>query len=63
MFTSQPGLGCALAGRRARARTMLKVVKSELPKHYYGPTFHGVDLAARLKAAEEKVATPTPSDS
>lgn len=41
---------------RARARTMLKTVKSELQKRYYDPAFHGVDLEARFKEAEEKVA-------
>ena len=41
---------------RDRARTILKVVRSELKKNYYDPAFHGVDLEARFKAAEEKVA-------
>ncbi|HET8645534.1 MAG TPA: S41 family peptidase [Vicinamibacteria bacterium] len=57
--------GAALAGAadgpsnfdRGRARTILKTVKSELQKHYYDPAFHGVDLEARFKEAEEKVAS------
>jgi carboxyl-terminal processing protease len=44
---------------RSRARTMLKTVKNELQKHYYDPAFHGLDLEARFKAAEEKVAAAT----
>jgi len=41
---------------RSRARTILKTVKSELQKHYYDPGFHGIDLEARFKVAEEKIA-------
>ena len=44
---------------RGRTRTMLKVIKGELQKSYYDPAFHGVDLEARFKEAEDKVATAT----
>ncbi len=34
---------------------MLKVVKEQIERNYYDKTFHGVDLAARFKLAEEKI--------
>lgn len=40
---------------RDRARTMLTKVREDLEKNYYDPTFHGVDLAARFKAADAKL--------
>lgn len=40
---------------RERAQTMLNVLKSELKKNYYDPTFHGMDVDARFKLAEEKI--------
>jgi carboxyl-terminal processing protease len=40
---------------RGRARDMLNVVKDGIKKNYYDPTYHGVDLDARFKAAEEKL--------
>ena len=40
---------------RERAQTMLSVIKSELKKNYYDPTFRGMDVDARFKAAEEKI--------
>jgi carboxyl-terminal processing protease len=44
---------------RERSRTMLNIVKGEIKKNYYDPTFHGVDLEARFKAADEKLKTAT----
>lgn len=40
---------------RDRGNTMLKVLKSEIKKNYYDPTFRGIDLEARFKTAQEKV--------
>lgn len=40
---------------RDRGHTMLKVLKNEIKKNYYDPTFRGLDLEARFKTAEEKV--------
>lgn len=40
---------------RERAKTMLNAVKGEIKKKYYDPTFHGIDLDARFKLAEEKI--------
>ena len=42
-----------------RARTMLNVIKSDLKKHYYDPNFHGMDVDARFKQAEEKIKVAT----
>jgi len=44
---------------RERALTMLNVLKNELKKNYYDPTFHGMDVDARFKAAEEKIKQAT----
>jgi C-terminal processing protease CtpA/Prc len=44
---------------RERAQTMLNVLKNELKKNYYDPNFHGMDVDARFKAAEEKIKQAT----
>ncbi|HYK89529.1 MAG TPA: S41 family peptidase [Acidobacteriota bacterium] len=36
-------------------KEMIKILKKEVPKNYYDPAFHGVDLEAKFKAAEEKI--------
>lgn len=40
---------------RGRAKDMLNAVKKEIKSKYYDPTFHGIDLDARFKIAEEKI--------
>ena len=40
---------------RGRAKDMLNAVKKEIKSGYYDPTFHGMDLDARFKVAEEKL--------
>lgn len=40
---------------RDRARNMLNVIKNDIKKNYYDPTFRGMDLDARFKEAEEKI--------
>ncbi|MCY7377068.1 MAG: hypothetical protein LH472_14000 [Pyrinomonadaceae bacterium] len=40
---------------RGRAKDMLNNVKKEIKSNYYDPSFHGIDLDARFKAAEEKL--------
>jgi len=40
---------------RDRARTMLNVIKADIKKNYYDPTFRGIDIDARFKEAEEKI--------
>jgi carboxyl-terminal processing protease len=41
--------------QRERGRIMLKVIKDNLKKEYYDPNFHGIDIEARFKTAEEKI--------
>jgi C-terminal processing protease CtpA/Prc len=44
---------------RDRAGVMLNSVKNEIKKNYYDPTFHGVDIDARFKAAGDKIKQST----
>jgi C-terminal processing protease CtpA/Prc len=45
--------------RRDQAQEMLKTTIDEIRKHYYDPTFHGVDLDKEFNAASEYIATAT----
>src|SRR6185312_12326947 len=38
-----------------RARDMLGIIKNDVKKNYYDPNYHGVDIEARFKAADEKL--------
>ena len=40
---------------KQRVRGMLNVIKGEIKKNYYDPTFHGIDIDARFKEAEQKI--------
>ena len=40
---------------RERGRVMLNALKEDLKKHYYDTNFHGMDVDARFKAADEKI--------
>ena len=42
---------------RDRAIIILNAIKSDLKKNYYDPNFHGMDVEARFKQAEEKIKT------
>ncbi|HEV7904272.1 MAG TPA: S41 family peptidase [Pyrinomonadaceae bacterium] len=44
---------------RGRAQRMLGVLKDELKKNYYDPNFHGMDVEARFKLADEKIKQAT----
>ncbi len=44
---------------RDRGRLMLNNVKNEIKKSYYDPNFHGLDVDARFKEAEEKLKQAT----
>jgi len=44
---------------RMRGRTMLKVIKKELEKRYYEPTFNGLDLEARFRKADQDIGQAT----
>lgn len=40
---------------RTRGQTMLKVIKKDLQKYYYDPTFHGLDLDECFLKAEQDI--------
>jgi carboxyl-terminal processing protease len=40
---------------REIARTMLRQIREDLERHYYDPTFHGIDLKARFADAEARL--------
>src|SRR5262249_25110578 len=42
---------------REHAEGVLKVIKDDIKKNYYDPSFHGIDLEARFNAAREKLKT------
>lgn len=44
---------------RERARDMLSAVKDDIKKNYYDTTYHGIDVDARFKAADEKMKQAT----
>lgn len=44
-----------LSFERERGRLMLKVIKDDIKKNYYDPNYHGIDLEARFKTADEKL--------
>lgn len=44
---------------RDRGRMMLDIIKNDIKKNYYDPTFHGMDLDTRFKTAEEKIKQAT----
>ncbi len=44
---------------KGRMKDILGVIKSEVRKNYYDTSFHGIDLDARFKAAEEKLTQAT----
>ena len=44
---------------RERARDILEAVKSDIKKNYYDQGYHGVDLDARFKAADERLKQAT----
>ena len=56
---ARPALGQSLSLDRDRCRLMLDMLKSDLKNNYYDPTFHGIDLDARFKAADDKLKQAT----
>lgn len=38
-----------------RGHDMISQIKADLKKNYYDPSFHGMDIEARLRAADEKI--------
>src|SRR2546421_2570268 len=54
-----PSAAQTLGFERERGRDMLAAIKDDIKKNYYDPKFHGVDVDARFKAAEEKIKQAT----
>jgi len=44
---------------KERGHDMVSTVKSDLKKNYYDPSFHGMDLDARFRTADEKINNAT----
>jgi C-terminal processing protease CtpA/Prc len=44
-----------LSGNRDEGRIMLGVLKGDVVKNYYDPTYHGINVEARFKEAEEQI--------
>lgn len=40
---------------RERMKSILKNVKNDIKKNYYDPNFHGIDIEARFKKAEDRL--------
>jgi C-terminal processing protease CtpA/Prc len=45
----------SLSYDRERGREMLDLIKSDIKKNYYDPTFHGIDLEARFRASSQDI--------
>jgi C-terminal processing protease CtpA/Prc len=54
-----PGFSQVNPVDRDRGRRMLEVVKLDLKKYYYDPTFRGMNIDERFKAADEKLKAAT----
>jgi len=46
---------------KGHGRNVLKVIKKDIEKRYYDPTFRGIDLDDQFKKAEEKINSATSS--
>ena len=44
---------------KERGHDMLSAIRSDLKKNYYDPAFHGMDVDARFRAADEKINSAT----
>src|ERR1043166_1511553 len=44
---------------RARGHSMLGMIKKVIVKNYYDPTYHGIDVEARFKAADDEIQKAT----
>lgn len=55
------GLASSTAGQsltsydREAGRQMLKMIRLDIEKHYYDPSFHGIDLKERFGQADERI--------
>ncbi len=50
-----PARAQTLKNEREQGRMMLGVIKTEIKKNYYDPTFRGIDIEARFKKADEDI--------
>ncbi len=56
VFLISPTAGAqSLSYSREMGRTILGVIQNDIKKNYYDPSFHGIDLEAHFKAADEKI--------
>jgi carboxyl-terminal processing protease len=55
LFFSLSAAAQSVDYNRQMGRTILDVVHSDIKKNYYDPSFHGIDLETRFKAAEESI--------
>ncbi|HEX8088858.1 MAG TPA: S41 family peptidase [Blastocatellia bacterium] len=54
--STAPALAQGITSKdRDRGRVMLTTIKNDIKKEYYDPAFHGIDIEARFKQAEEKM--------
>ncbi len=57
---SQAALAQSISSyERESGRQMLKMIKLDIEKYYYDPNYHGIDLEARFKEADEKIKKAT----
>ncbi len=57
---SQPARAQSISSyERESGRQMLKMIKLDVEKYYYDPAYHGIDLDARFKEADEKIKKAT----
>jgi C-terminal processing protease CtpA/Prc len=56
VFLISPPAGAqSLSVNREMGRSMLATIQNDIKKNYYDASFHGIDLAAHFKAADEKI--------
>jgi hypothetical protein len=55
LFIAASASAQTIGFERDRGREMLNVIKNDIKRNYYDATFHGIDVDARFKAAEEKI--------
>lgn len=60
IFSSMPPARAqTLQSYRDQGHIMLGVIKSDVKKNYYDASFHGIDIDARFKEADEKIKAAT----
>ena len=56
---SQPARSQTLESYREQGRIILGVIKSDIKKNYYDPSFKGLDIESKFQAASEKIKQAT----